>query len=351
MTGCSGSKTAALLAAACGAAAVLWAGAVQAQEGRTSPTAETIKKRGELVCGVDTGIPGFAYQDNAGKWQGFDVTYCRAIAAAVLGDAEKVRYLPLTTKVRFTVLQSGEIDVLVRDSTLTFSRDTQLGLAEVATTFYAGQNFMVRKSLGVDSLKGMDGSTICMLTGATLELNLADYNKRNNVNVGSLLFDKADEAFAAAEAGRCDGYSDDSGSVAAARSAMKNPDDWVFLPELISKEPLGIHAREGDERWFDILRWTHYALLTAEELGVTKANVDEMKATSNDPFVRRLLGVEGDFGKLLGLDNDWSYRAIKVGGNYGEIYDATFGEKGLGLPRGLNRLHSDGGLQYPLPFR
>ena len=188
--------------------------------------------------------------------------------------------MPTTAKVRFTVLQSGEIDVLIRDSTLTFSRDVQLGLSEITPTLYAGQGFMVRKSLGVDSLKQLDGSTICMITGATLELNLADFNKRNGVNIGSLLFDKVDEAFAAAEAGRCDGYSDDSGSVAAARSTMKNPADWVILPELISKEPLGIHARDGDEGWNQILRWTHYALLTAEEAGVTQANVDEMKATS-----------------------------------------------------------------------
>ena len=331
---------------------VAWAGLAIAQAGPgKSPTVEAIKQRGELSCGVDTGIPGFAFQDNDGRWQGFDITYCRAIAAAVLGDPEKVKFVPTTAKVRFTVLQSGEIDVLIRDSTLTFSRDVQLGLAEITPTLYAGQGFMVRKSLGVDSLKQLDGSTICMITGATLELNLADFNKRNGVNIGSLLFDKVDEAFAAAEAGRCDGYSDDSGSVAAARSTMKNPADWVILPELISKEPLGIHARDGDEGWNQILRWTHYALLTAEEAGVTQANVDEMKATSTDPVVRRLLGVEGDFGQLLGLDNEWAYRAIKVGGNYGELYDRYFGPSSLDLPRGPNKLYRDGGLQYALPFR
>jgi general L-amino acid transport system substrate-binding protein len=337
-----------LLAAAIGFA---FAGAASAQESAKSPTVEAIKKRGELSCGVDTGIPGFAFQDNSGRWEGFDITYCRAIASAVLGDPEKVKFVPTTAKVRFTVLQSGEIDVLIRDSTLTFSRDVQLGLSEIAVTLYAGQGFMVRKSLDVDSLSKLDGATICMITGATLELNLADYNKRNNINIGSLIFDKVDEGFAAAEAGRCDGYSDDSGSVAAARSTMQNPADWVILPELISKEPLGIHSRDGDEAWDQILRWTHYALLTAEETGVTQANVDEMKASSNDPFVRRLLGVEGDFGQMLGLDNEWAYRALKVGGNYGEIYDKYFGEKALGLPRGLNKLYSDGGQQYALPFR
>jgi general L-amino acid transport system substrate-binding protein len=339
------------LGAALVAGAIAWGGTASAQGQAGGPTVAAIKQRGELVCGVDTGIPGFAFQDNAGKWQGFDIAYCRAIAAAVLGDAEKVKYVPTTAKVRFTVLQSGEIDVLIRDSTLTFSRDVQLGLNEIAVTLYAGQAFMVRKSLNVGSLKELDGATICMLTGATLELNLADYNKRNGINVGSLLFDKVDEAFAAAEAGRCDGYSDDSGSVAAARSTMQNPDDWVILPELISKEPLGIHARDGDEGWAQVLRWTHYALLSAEEYGVTQANIDEMKASATDPIVRRLLGVEGDFGQLLGLDNDWSYRAIKTGGNYGELYERYFGGQGLGLPRGLNRLYTDGGLQYALPFR
>jgi general L-amino acid transport system substrate-binding protein len=340
-----------MLGAALAACAIAWSGSAAAQGQPGGPTIAAIKQRGELVCGVDTGIPGFAFQDNTGRWQGFDIAYCRAIAAAVLGDAEKVKYVPTTAKVRFTVLQSGEIDVLIRDSTLTFSRDVQLGLNEIAVTLYAGQAFMVRKSLNVSSLKELDGATICMLTGATLELNLADYNKRNNINVGSLLFDKVDEAFAAAEAGRCDGYSDDSGSVAAARSTMQNPADWVILPELISKEPLGIHARDGDEGWAQVLRWTHYALLTAEELGVTQANVDEVKGSTNDPFARRLLGLEGDFGQLLGLDNEWSYRAIKTGGNYGELYERYFGEKGLGLPRGPNKLYTDGGLQYALPFR
>jgi general L-amino acid transport system substrate-binding protein len=314
-------------------------------------TLDDVKARGQLSCGVDTGIPGFAFQDNSGKWDGFDIAYCRAIAAEVLGDPDKVKYVPTTAKVRFTVLQSGEIDVLIRDSTLTFTRDVQLGLDEVATTLYAGQGFMVKKSLGVGSLKEMNGATICMLTGATLELNLADYNKKNGVDIKSLLFDKVDEAFAAAESGRCDGYSDDTGSVAAGRSAMKVPADWVILPDVISKEPLGIHAREGDDRWFDILRWTHYALLTAEEFGITKANVDEMKASANDPAVRRLLGVEGGFGELLGLDNEWSYRAIKSVGNYGELYETYFGPKALDLPRGLNKLYRDGGLQYALPFR
>ena len=341
-----------LLASAALPVAALLLSMAPAQAQVKSPTLDAIKKRGELVCGVDTGIPGFAFQDSAGKWKGFDIAYCRSIAAAVLGDPEKVKYMGVTAKVRFTVLQSGEIDVLIRDSTLTFSRDTQLNLSEVAVNLYAGQAFMVRKSLNVASTKQLDGATICMITGATLELNIADYGTANNIKINSLLFEKPEEAFAAAEAGRCDGYTDDSGSVAAARSTMKKPDDWMILPELISKEPLGIHAREGDEKWTDILKWVHYALLSAEEMGVTKANVDQIKGGDpKDPFMRRLLGLEGDFGKLLGIDNAWSYRAIKASGNYGEIYDEFFGPNALGLPRGLNNLYTKGGLMYPLPLR
>jgi general L-amino acid transport system substrate-binding protein len=314
------------------------------------PTVDAIKKRGELVCGVDSGIPGFAFQDAAGKWKGFDVNYCRAIAAAVLGDPEKVKYIGTTAKVRFTVLQSGEIDVLIRDSTLTFVRDNDLGLTQVAVNFYAGQGFMVRKSLNVASAAKLDGATMCMVTGATLELNIADFARSKGVKINSLLFERTEEAFAAAEAGRCDGYTDDTGSLAAARSTMKVPGDWVVLPDVISKEPLGIHSRDGDDRWRDVLFWLDAALKTAEEFGITRSNVDQMKS-SNDPFVRRLIGLEGDFGKMLGLDNEWAYRAIKVVGNYGEIYDEFFGPKALDLVRGVNKLWKDGGLHYPLPFR
>lgn len=314
------------------------------------PTVEAIKKRGELVCGVDSGIPGFAYQDSAGAWKGFDVDYCQALAAAVLGDPKKVKYVGTTAKVRFTVLQSGEIDVLIRDSTLTFARDIGLGLTEVAVNFYAGQGFMVRKSLNVKAASELNGATICMITGATLELNIADFARSKGTTINSLLFEKSEEAFAAAEAGRCDGYSDDTGSLAAARSTMKVPDDWMIMPEVISKEPLGIHTRDGDYRWSDIVFWVDTALKTAEEFGITKANIDEKKK-SEDPFVRRVLGLEGDFGKQLGIDNEAFYKAIKAVGNYGEIYDTHFGPKALGLPRGLNNLWSQGGLHYPLPFR
>lgn len=314
------------------------------------PTVEAIKKRGTLACGVDTGIPGFAFQDSNGAWKGLDVAYCRAIAAAVLGDPAKVRYTPTTTPARFTVLQSGEIDVLIRDSTLTLTRSVQLHLDQVAINFFAGQGFLVSKKLGVAKIEQLDGATICTLTGATLELNIADFAKKTGHKIGTLLFDKSDEAMAAMEAGRCDGYTDDTGSLAAVRSTLKVPADWLVLEGVISHEPLGIHSRSGDVTWRNILFWTDNALKLAEEMGVTRANVDQMKS-STDPAIRRLLGVEGGFGAMLGLDNDWTFRAIKAGGNYGEIYDEFFGPKALDLPRGENRLAGQGGLQYPLPFR
>jgi general L-amino acid transport system substrate-binding protein len=315
------------------------------------PTVDAIKKRGTLVCGVDTGVPGFSSQDNTGKWQGLDVAYCRALAAAVLGDPEKVRYVPTTAAARFTILQSGEIDVLLRDSTLTFTRSNQLGLDEVAVNFYAGEGFLVSKKLGVSKITQLNGATICVITGATLELNIADFARSNGTKIGTLLFEKADEAVAAMEAGRCDGYTDDTGSLAGMRSTLKNPNDWVVLEGVISKEPMGPHARSTDPAWSRIIFWLHSALLTAEENGITKANADKMKTDSKDPFVRRLLGSEGGFGKLLGLDDEWALRAIKANGNYGEIYEANFGAQGLQLPRGPNNLWTKGGLQYALPFR
>ena len=314
------------------------------------PTVDGIKKRGQLSCGVDTGIPGFAFQDSSGAWKGFDVGYCRAIAAAVLGDPSKVRYVPTTTPARFTILQSGEIDVLIRDSTLTFTRNAQLHLDLVAVNFYAGQGFLVSKKLGVSKIDELNGATICTLTGATLELNIADYARARNVKIGTLLFEKSDEATAAMEAGRCDGYTDDTGSLAAVRSTLKVPNDWIVLEGVISKEPLGILARSGDITWRNILFWVDAGLKAAEEYGVTKANADEKKA-SGDPQIKRLLGAEGGFGALFGLDNDWLLKAVKAGGNYGELYDEFFGPKALDLARGQNKLWSQGGLQYALPFR
>jgi len=341
-----------LHAAALAVALLLPAFAAQAQgTSWPGPTVEAIKKRGMLACGVDTGVPGFATQDNAGKWVGFDVAYCRAIATAVLHDPEKVKYVPTTAAARFTILQSGEIDVLIRDSTLTFTRSVQLGLDEVVVTFFAGEGFLVNKKLGVSKITELNGATICVITGATLELNIADFARSNGTKIGTLLFDKPEEAVQAMEAGRCDGYTDDTGSLAGMRSTLKTPADWVVLDGVISKQPLGIHARSGDPAWQKILFWLHEALVTAEELGITKANADELKTSSKDPFVRRLLGTEGELGKKMGLEDDWALRAIKTAGNYGELYDQFFGPKALDLPRGLNNLWTKGGQQYALPFR
>jgi general L-amino acid transport system substrate-binding protein len=331
--------------AAC-AAALAWAllpGPAAAQDVQ-SPTMDAIKKRGQLICGVDTGIPGYAFQDAKGNYQGLDIAYCRAIADALLGSPDKVKYIGTTSKVRFSVLQSGEIDVLIRDSEHTFIRNTQLGLDLIADNFYTAQTFMVRKSLKVAHMKELNGATICVLTGTTLETNIADYNRLNNIKINTLLFDKPEEAFAAADAGRCDGYTDDGGSVAAARSTMKKPDDWMFIPETIGGlQPLGSFTRLGDQNWSRLVRWVHYAMVEGELLGVTRATVDKMKA-STDPEVRRYLGLQDDFGKLLGVDNEWAYRIARDVGSYGENYDEYFGEKGLGLPRGMNNTYAHGGL-------
>jgi general L-amino acid transport system substrate-binding protein len=321
-------------------------GIAAAQGEVKSATMDAVKKRGQLICGIDTGIPGYAFQDSKGEWQGLDVAYCRAIADAVLGSPDKVKYIGTTSKVRFSVLQSGEIDVLIRDSEHTFIRNTQLGLDEPADNFYTGQTFMVKKSLGVAHTKDLNGATICLLTGTTLETNIADFNRANGIKINTLLFDKPEEAFAAADAGRCDGYTDDGGSVAAARSTMKQPNDWIFLPETIGGlQPLGSFTRQGDDAWTRLVKWVHYAMLEAEVLGIDKTNIDQLKQTSKDPETRRFLGLEGDFGKLLGVDNEWAYRITKDVGSYGDVYDVTFGDKGgLGLPRGMNNLYLKGGL-------
>ena len=245
------------------------------------------------------------------------------------------------------MLKSGEIDVLIRDSEQSFKRNTDMAMDEPAVNFFTGQTFMVRKSLGLKHLKELDGATICVLTGTTLETNIADYNRANNIKIKTLLFEKPEEAFAAADSGRCDGYTDDGGSVAAARSTMKKPDDWMFMPETIGGlEPLGPLTRQGDDAWTRLVKWVHYSMLEAEVLGITRANAAEKAKNPTDPDVRRFFGVEGDFGKLLGVDNGWSGRIVADIGNYGEVYDATFGDKGgLGLPRGMNNLYDHGGLE------
>jgi len=313
---------------------------------------DAIKDKGFIQCGVSTGLAGFSNPDDAGNWSGIDVDVCRAIAAAVFGDAEAVRFTPLTPKERFTALQSGEIDVLSRNTTWTLNRDTALGLDFTGVTYYDGQGFMVPEALGVKSALELDGASVCVQTGTTTELNLADYFRANNMSFTPVVFERPDEARAAYEQGRCDAYTTDQSGLYAQRTGLTSPDEHIVLPEVISKEPLGPVVRHGDNQWGDIVRWTLYAMLEAEEFGVNSQNVDDQKASSTDPNVRRLLGVEGDMGQGLGLPNEWAYQAIKQVGNYGEIFERNVG---MGTPlkieRGLNALWTEGGLQYAMPVR
>jgi general L-amino acid transport system substrate-binding protein len=314
-------------------------------------TLDTVKQRGTLSCGVNTGLAGFSAPDDKGAWTGLDVDYCKAVAAAVLGDASKVKYLGTTAKERFTALQSGEIDVLVRNSTWTIARDSSLGLSFTGVNYYDGQGFMVRKALGVKAGKELGGATVCVQTGTTTELNLADFFRSNNLQYKPVVFEKVEETLAAYQAGRCDVYTTDASGLYAQRLQMQKPDEHVVLPDIISKEPLGPSVRQGDSQWFTIIKWVHYALLNAEEAGVTQKNVDEM-LNSKNPDIMRLLGKEGEFGKGIGLDNDWAYKAIKAVGNYGEIYDRNVGAGSrIKIDRGINNLWSKGGLQYAPPIR
>jgi len=335
-----------LLASAAAVAAFASIGSASAD------TLSDVQGRGSLNCGTNTGLAGFATPDNQGNWTGLDVDVCRAIAAAVLGDATKIKFVPLGSKERFTALQSGEVDVLIRNSTWTFSRDTDLGLDFVAVDYYDGQGFLVRKELGVKSAKELSGATICVQTGTTTEKNLADYFRANNLELKSVVFETAEQTRGAYDEGRCDAYTTDASGLAAERTQLKNPGDNIILPEIISKEPLGPAVRHGDNRWGDVVRWSFYAMLIGEEKGITQANVDDVKAKSEDPEVRRLLGVEGEMGKMTGLPNDWAYNIIKQVGNYGESFERNVGQKTpLGLARGLNELWSKGGLQYAPPIR
>jgi general L-amino acid transport system substrate-binding protein len=337
----------AIVAAVAAAALAGMTGAASAQ----TKTLDTVKQRGQLSCGVNTGLPGFATPDDKGVWTGLDVDYCKSIAAAVLGDAGKVRYVPTTPKERFTALQSGEIDVLARNTTWTISRDSSLGLSFAGVNYYDGQGFMVKKAAKLKSAKELGGATVCVQTGTTTELNLADFFRTNKLQYKPLVFEKIDETVRAYEAGRCDAYTTDASGLYASRLQMANPDEHVVLPDIISKEPLGPVVRQGDSQWFTIVKWVHYALLGAEELGVSKANVDEMTGSSN-PDVKRLLGKEGDFGKGIGLDNDWAYRIVKQVGNYGETFDRNVGAGSrLKIERGLNDQWTKGGLQYSPPIR
>ena len=316
-----------------------------------SQTLETVKKRGHLICGVNTGLAGFAAPDDKGVYRGFDVDYCRAISAAIFGKPDKVTYKPLTGKTRFPALQSSEIDLLSRNTTWTFKRDVNLGFEFVGITYYDGQGFIARKSLGVKSAKELDGASVCIQTGTTTELNLADYFRANGMKFKSVVVEDAAEARQNYASNRCDVYTTDRSGLAAQRSVLKDPAAHMVLPEIISKEPLGPVVRHGDNEWGDIARWVRNALIVAEELGITAKNVGSMKGSKN-PEVRRFLGIEGDMGKMLGLPKDWAANVIKAVGNYGEIYERHIGPKtAIGLARGYNQLWEKGGILYSPPFR
>ena len=312
-------------------------------------TLDAVKAKGYLQCGVNTGLAGFSQPDSKGVWKGIDVDLCRAVAAAVFGDASKVRYTPLTAQQRFTALQSGEIDVLSRNTTWTASRDTGLGLNFAGTLYYDGQGFMVPKKLNVRSAKQLNGATVCVQPGTTTELNLADYFRANKMTFKPVVIEKLEEVLNAYFAGRCDVYTTDvSGLVAVRASRAPNPADHVILPEVISKEPLGPVVRQGDDKWFDVVKWTLFAMLEAEELGLTSGNIEGMAASTN-PAIQRFVGTSGDIGKMLGLDNRWAFNIVKQVGNYGEVFDANL--KPLGFDRGINNLWTKGGLMYSPPIR
>ena len=330
-------------------AAAVWTFSAAAHAGKTL---DGIKQRGQLVCGVNTGLAGFGAADSQGNWTGLDVDVCRAIAASVLGDANKVKWVPLNAQQRFTALQSGEIDILSRNTTFTLTRDASLGLNMTAVTYYDGQGFMVPKKLKVRSAKQLNNAAICVQSGTTTEKNLNDYFRALKLKYKPVVFEGFEASFKAFFAGRCQAYTTDASGLASIRNKeAQNPDDYLILPEIISKEPLGPMVRRGDDEWFAIAKWVIYALLEAEEYGVTQANVDQMKATDN-PAVQRILGTSEDSGKLLGLDRDWAYRAIRAVGNYGEMFERNVGPKSpLKLPRGLNNLWNKGGLMYAPPVR
>ncbi len=328
-------------------------GAMAAMPAHAGKTVDAIKARGQVVCGVNTGLAGFAAADSTGKWSGLDIDVCKALAAATLSDPEKVKYVPLTAQQRFTALQSGEIDVLARNTTFTMSRDASLGLSMTVVNYYDGQGFMVPTRTKMKSAMQLKGQTVCVQSGTTTEKNLTDYSKANNLNIKPVVFEKVEAATGAYFAGRCIAYTTDASGLSSVRSKeAKDPKEHVILPELISKEPLGPMVRRGDDEWFAIVKWVMYGLMEAEEYGVTQANVDKMKS-SEDPVVQRLLGGGNeDTGKLLGLDKDWLARAIKAVGNYGESFDRNLGPKtALNLPRSLNNLWNKGGLMYPYPAR
>ena len=327
-------------------------GAVFAASAHAGKTLDAIKQRDQVVCGVNTGLAGFSAADSQGNWIGLDVDICKAIAATLLSDATKIKWTPLNAQQRFTALQSGEVDVLSRNTTFTLTRDASLGLMSTTPTYYDGQGFMVTKKSKITSAKQLKNAEICVQSGTTTEKNLTDYFKSINVKMKPVVFEGFEASVKAFFAGRCQAYTTDASGLASIRNKeASNPDDYVILPELISKEPLGPMVRRGDDEWFTIVKWTIYALLEAEEYGLTQANVEQMKS-STEPPVQRILGTSEDTGKLLGLDKEWAYRAIKSVGNYGEIFERNVGpQSALKLPRGLNNLWNKGGLQYAPPIR
>ena len=314
----------------------------------SAATLDDVRTKGYVQCGVSQGLPGFSNADDSGNWTGIDVDLCRAVAAAIFGDGDKVRFTPLSAKQRFTALSSGEIDILSRNTTWTMTRDTQLGLNFAGVNYYDGQGMMVPSGLGVKSAMELDGANICTNTGTTTELNITDFFRSNKMSFNLVAFEKADEVVAAYDAGRCDVYTTDRSALAAQRTKLTDPNAHKVLPEIISKEPLGPVVRQGDDQWFNIVRWTLNALINAEELGVTQSNVQSMK-NSDNPAIKRLLGTEGNFGEELGLENNWAANAIKAVGNYGESYEKTVAP--LGLARGVNALWSAGGIMYAPPVR
>src|ERR1043166_4719062 len=322
-----------------------------AAQSASAQTLKAVKDRGMLNCGSNGTLAGFGLPDAQGKWTGLDVDFCKAIAAAVLNDAEKVKFVPLSAKDRFTALQSGEIDVLARNTTWTSSRDTSLGLNFIGVNYYDGQGFMVRKALKVNSALELNGAAVCVQQGTTTELNLADYFRGNKMKLKTVTFATNDETVKAYEAGRCDVFTTDSSGLYAERLRFAKPDDHEVLPEIISKEPLGPSVRHGDDQWFDIVKWTHYAMLNAEEAGVTSKNINEALKSEN-PDIKKLVGTEGNYGEQLGLTKDWVVRIGRHVGNYGEVFERNVGEGSpLKIKRGLNALWTKGGLQYAPPIR
>ena len=338
-----------LLAATC-TASVLALTAMPAQAGKTI---DAIKARGQLVCGVNTGLAGFSAADSQGNWSGLDVDVCKAIAAALLNDASKVKYVPLNAQQRFTALQSGEIDILSRNTTWTLTRDASLGMHFLGTTYYDGQGFMVPAKGKIKSAKQLKGATVCVQSGTTTEKNLTDFSRANKLDIKPVVFEKVEAATGAYFSGRCQAYTTDASGLASVRNKeAKVPAEHLILPELISKEPLGPSVRRGDDEFYAVAKWTVFALIEAEEYGITAANVDTLKTKTDDPVVGRILGGTEDTGKLLGLDKEWAARAIKAVGNYGEIFERNVGPKSpLALPRGINNLWNKGGILYAPPVR